>query len=109
MQQTNNSRLRREFERTPVRAHAFVHNRGGFQRARVVDYSASGLQLDRTFGLVKRDSIQIEFISGARVRSCVAWSLGAKTGVIFSQALPQTHPAMLELTRRTANRSLERA
>ena len=54
-------------------------------RARVIDYSAGGLQLEGTFGLIKTDHIQIEFISGARVPARVAWSLGAQTGVVFSE------------------------
>jgi hypothetical protein len=55
-----------------------------FQPAKVIDYSDGGVQLHGTFGLIKTDRIQIEFISGARVPGRVVWSLGAQTGVVFS-------------------------
>ena len=77
------SRPSRRFERRPVKANAFIHFRGLFQPAKVIDYSDGGVQLDGTFGLIKTDRIQIEFISGTRVPGRVAWSLGAQTGVVF--------------------------
>jgi len=94
----------RQFARTPVRANAFIHCRGQFQRAKVIDYSSGGLQLEGTFGLIKTDPIQIELISGARLPGRVAWSLGTQTGVVFSETLPSSHPAMVELSRRSLQR-----
>jgi hypothetical protein len=92
--------VRRQFERKPVKAHAFIHCRGSFQRAKVVDYSLGGLQLEGTFGLVKRDTIQVEFISGIRLAGQVAWSLGTHTGVAFPAPLALEHPAIVDLSRR---------
>jgi PilZ domain len=94
------SRPSRRFERRPVKANAFIHFRGLFQLAKVIDYSDGGVQLDGTFGLIKTDRIQIEFISGTRVPGRVAWSLGAQTGVVFSPPLASSHPAMVELARK---------
>jgi hypothetical protein len=94
---------RRQFERRPVRANAIVHCRGKFQCATVIDYSEGGLRLEGTFGLIKTDPIQIEFISGARVPARVAWSLGSQTGVIFVEPLQAGHPALIELVRRADN------
>jgi hypothetical protein len=102
MQPSVASDVRRQFDRNPVKAHAFVHARGRFQAATVVDYSQGGLQLQGTFGLVKKDTIQVELISGLRINGNVAWSLGARTGVVFSEPLPGTHPAIIELARRAA-------
>src|ERR1700674_3816961 len=100
MQQSATAPVRRQFERTPVKANSFVHLGHRFQRAQIVDYSQGGLQLEGTFGLVKQDPIQVELISGVRIFGKVAWSLGAQTGVVFSEPLPATHPAVLELARR---------
>jgi hypothetical protein len=100
---------RRQFERRPLKANAFVHCRGQFQCATVIDYSAGGLRLKGTFGLIKTDPIQIEFISGARVPALVAWSLGAQTGVLFAEPLPTGHPALIELSRRADNHQRTRA
>jgi hypothetical protein len=94
---------RRQFERRPVKANAIVHCRGQFQSATVIDYSAGGLRLEGTFGLIKTDPIQIEFISGARVPGRVSWSLGAQTGVLFAEPLQTGHPALTELARRAEN------
>jgi hypothetical protein len=91
----------RRLIRTPVRANALVHCRGKFQRAKVIDYSAGGLLLRGTFGLVEADWVQIELISGARVSGRVAWSLGAQTGVLFPEPLPSSHPALIALARRS--------
>ena len=100
MQQTATAPIHRRFERTPLRANAFVHRGARFQRARIVDYSQGGLQLEGTFGLIRQDPIQIELISGVRVSGKVAWSLGAHTGIVFPEPLPPTHPAIVELARR---------
>ena len=100
MQQSTATSVRRQFERTPVKANAFLHRRGHFQRAQIIDYSRGGLQLAGTFGLIKPDPIQVELISGVRISAKVAWSLGALTGIVFSEPLPETHPAILQLARR---------
>jgi len=97
----------RQFERRPVTANAFVHCRGQFQPAKVVDYSAGGLRLEGTYGLIKRDLIEIELISGPRIPCRVAWSLGGQTGIVFSEPLPTSHPALIALSRR-ADRQLRR-
>jgi hypothetical protein len=43
--------------------------------------------------------VEIEFLSRTRVTGTVAWSLGARTGIAFSEALPEMHPAIAELAR----------
>ena len=99
----------RQFERRPVTANAFVHCRGQFQPAKVVDYSAGGLRLEGTYGLIKRDLIEIELISGPRIPCRVAWSLGGQTGIVFSEPLPASHPALIELSRRADRQLVRRA
>ncbi len=106
MPQITPSAVRRQFERRAIRANALVHCRGQFQRAKVVDYSQGGLLLQGTFGLMKRDPVQVELLSGTRVQGRLAWSLGAQTGVVFPEALTPTHPAMIELTRKATEQSL---
>jgi hypothetical protein len=100
MQQPTSPDVHRQFERHRVKAYAFVHCRGQFQSAKVIDYSNGGLQLEGTFGLIKTDPIEIEFISGIRVPGRVAWSLGGQTGIVFLESLPTDHPALIELLRR---------
>jgi len=91
---------RRQFERTPAKAQVFVHCRGRFQRAKIANYSQVGLQLEGTFGLFKHDPVLIELASGARVTGKVEWSLGGRTGIVFSEPLATSHPAMEELARK---------
>src|SRR5262249_6040597 len=57
--------------------------------------------LEGTFGLIKHDPIQVELITGTRVLGKVEWSLGAHTGMIFHEPLQPSHPAIVELERRT--------
>lgn len=76
-----------------------VHCRGRFQRATIADYSETGLRLERTFGLIPTDLIQIELFSGTRVPGKVEWSLGGQTGVVFSERLGESHPVMVELAK----------
>jgi hypothetical protein len=102
MQQATSAPMRRQFERTAVRANIFVHCSGRFQHARVVDYSAGGLRLEGTFGLLKRDAVHVELISGIRISAKVAWSLGAQTGLVFAEPLSSTHPGLAQLARRAA-------
>jgi hypothetical protein len=91
---------RRQFERTLTKAQVFVHCRGRFQRATIANYSQVGLQLEGTFGLFKHDLVQIELTSGVRVTGKVEWSLGGQTGIVFSEPLAASHPAMVELARK---------
>lgn len=91
---------RRQFERTPAKAQVFVHCRGRFQRAKIANYSQVGLQLEGTFGLFKHDLVLIELTSGVRVTGKVEWSLGGQTGIVFSEHLATSHPAMVELARK---------
>jgi hypothetical protein len=93
----------RQFHRNAVRAHAFVHVHGGFQSVTIIDYSRGGLQLIGTFGLFQGNRADIEFMSGIRVPGKVAWCLGTRAGIAFCEALPETHPAMLELARTARN------
>ena len=109
MQQPTFLDVHREFDRHPVKAYAFVHCRGQFQSAKVIDYSKGGLQLEGTFGLIETDAIQIELISGIRVSGRVAWSFGAQTGIVFFEPLPTDHPALLELLRRAVTHLSENA
>jgi PilZ domain len=95
---------RRRFARNPVRAHALVHCHQYFQSATVVDFSQGGLQLEGTFALFRGDAVKIEFLSGTCVAGTVAWSLGGRTVIAFSEPLLETHPAIAELAR-SATRS----
>src|SRR5947209_2355829 len=92
---------RRQFDRRPVKAPAFVHSQGRFRHATVVDYSQGSLQLEGTFDLTTLDPIQVELISGIRLRARVVWYLGCRTGIVFHKALWPTHPAMMQLSRRS--------
>jgi hypothetical protein len=79
-----------------------VHCRGRFQRAKIADYSQMGLQLKGTFGLIPCDLVLIELISGVRVPGKVEWSFGGQTGIVFSERLEASHPAMVELAHKPA-------
>jgi hypothetical protein len=99
VQQTQSrSRLTvREFERTLLAANAILHCRGCFQTVLIVDYSRAGLQLARTFGLFKHDTVQVELTSGVSLPGRVAWSVGNRSGVTFSDPMDADHPALVEL------------
>jgi hypothetical protein len=102
VQQASPGSARRQFNRNPVNANAIVHCGDRFKPAHIVDYSQGGLQLTGTFGLTKQDAVQVELMSGLRIFGKVAWSLGRHTGIVFSEPLAETHPAILELARRAA-------
>jgi hypothetical protein len=55
------------------------------------------MQLEGTFGLIPSDAVLVELLSGVRVPGKVEWSLGGQTGVVFSERLETSHPAMVEL------------
>jgi hypothetical protein len=38
-------------------------------------------------------------MSGTRLAGSVAWSVGERSGITFSEPLEETHPAMIELAR----------
>jgi hypothetical protein len=97
-------KVRRQFERKAIKATALIYCRGSFQRAKVVDYSQGGLQLEGTFGLIRRDAVELELVSGKRLSGPVAWSLGCQTGVVFSQALPPGQSSIVELLRKPSLR-----
>ena len=94
MSQEPTTSCRRRTERTSARVQVLVHCRGRFQRAKIADYSQAGLQLEGTFGLIQCDLVLIELISGVRVPGKVEWSLGGQTGIVFSERLEASHPAM---------------
>jgi PilZ domain len=102
MSQARTVSCRRRIERTSVRVYVLVYCRDHFQRANIADYSEAGLQLEGTFGLIPTDRVQIELVSGLRVPGKVEWSLGGRTGIIFSQRLDEAHPAMVELARKAS-------
>jgi hypothetical protein len=103
MSQELTKSCRRRIERAPVRVQVLVHCRGRFQRAKIADYSHVGLQLEGTFGLIPRDPVLIELVSGVRVPGKVEWSLGGQTGIAFSERLETSHPAMVELARKAGD------
>jgi hypothetical protein len=97
---------RRVFERTQVRANALIHGGGHFQHVCILDFSRGGLLLDGTFGLIEKDAIDIELLSGLRITARVVWSLGRRTGVAFAEPLAEEHPLLAELSRRAARAGL---
>ena len=99
MSQEPATSCRRRVERKSTRVQVLVHCRGRFQRAKIVDYSQVGLQLEGTFGLIPSDLVLIEVVSGVRVPGKVEWSLGGHTGIVFSERLETSHQAMVELDR----------
>jgi len=100
MQQSKNPSVARKFERAGVNANALLHCRGCFQTVRIVDYSQSGLQLARTFGLFKHDLVQVALTSGISLPGRVAWSLGNRSGIAFPKPIDADHPALIELAQR---------
>ena len=60
------SDAQRQSDRYATKANAFVHCHGLFQNAKVIDYSAGGLQLAGTFGLL---SVILLRLSSSRVRA----------------------------------------
>ena len=81
-----------------MKVNTIIHCRGHVQYAKIVDYSKSGLQLEGTLGLIKRDPLEVELISGTRIPGQVAWSLGYQTGIAFSEPLATSHSAFIEVS-----------
>jgi hypothetical protein len=84
MQQSAPTPVRRQFERSSVKAHAFIHRGPHFQHAQIVDYySQGGLQPEGTFGLIRQDPIQVEPISGIRAHAKLPGHWERTRGLFF--------------------------
>jgi hypothetical protein len=95
----------RQWRGRNIKTSAFIYRGDRFQHAQIVYYSRSGLLLSGTFGRINQDPVEVELLSGLRICGRIAWSLGAYTGIAFSEKLEDKHPAIIELARR-ARKSL---
>jgi hypothetical protein len=102
MSQVPTTSCRRKVERTSAKVQVLVHCRGRFQRAKISDYSQTGLRLEGTFGLIPTDVVEIEIASEVRVPGKVEWSLGGQTRVVFTERAEASHQAIEEVARKTA-------
>lgn len=102
MSQVPATSCRRKVERTSAKVQVLVHCRGRFQRAKISDYSQTGLRLEGTFGLIPTDVVEIEVTSEVRVPGKVEWSLGGQTGVVFTERAEASHQAIEDVARKTA-------
>jgi hypothetical protein len=75
--------IRRKHERFTLSESVWVSCRGSAKSAMLVDFSAGGLRLDGTFGLMPGDQINVRLSSGEELAGSVVWSLGAMVGVAF--------------------------
>ena len=91
--------LRRRYERHAAAITALVHCHGRHQTVSILDFSAGGLQLQGAFGVAQGDQIEVELLSGHRLRAKVAWSLGSRIGAQFSPVLVPDSPALAALQR----------
>jgi PilZ domain len=97
--QINNklSKIRREHERLDAHISALLHVRKQFQTVTVVDYSQGGVQLQGSFGLMPRDVVTLELLSGQRIGIEVMWSLGSRLGARFAPAIAADDPVLAAL------------
>lgn len=86
--------FRRQNERYVVRLTALAHCHGRFQTVRILDYSMGGLQLQGGFGICPGDDVIVELLSGDRLESKAAWSVGSRVGVRFQSPLTTDNPAL---------------
>ena len=89
--------IRREHERCHAHVCALLHVRKQFQTVTVVDYSQGGVQLQGSFGLIPRDVIALELLTGHRIAIEVVWSLGSRLGARFVQPLASDDPLLAAL------------
>jgi hypothetical protein len=89
--------LRRRYERHAAAIIALVHCHGRHQTVSILDFSAGGLQLQGAFGVAQGDQIEVELLSGHRLRAKVVWSLGSRIGAQFSPVLASDNPALAVL------------
>lgn len=82
----NQSPVRRQQARYPMRRNVLVHCRDLFHTAVLHDLSQGGCRLHGTFGLMPGDRIDIELMSGRIFSGRVAWSVGSQVGVALEHA-----------------------
>lgn len=76
----------RSSPRRKTDAPAVLHCRGRFQRARVSNYSDTGLQLSGVIGVSKSDEVVLE-LAGGKIAGRIKWVVRNNIGVAFDQPL----------------------
>jgi|EndMetStandDraft_5_1072996.scaffolds.fasta_scaffold07594_3 hypothetical protein len=83
--------------RRTVHIGAVMHTRGERRRIDIVEYSSTGLSLDRAVGIELGQRVTIELRSGERLPMRVDWVKGAEAGVLFLGPIAPEHTVMRSL------------
>lgn len=94
--------LRRKDQRRRVQFSAIAQCHGIARAIEVVDFSNSGLRIDKVTGLAAGDRLTISFTPDVSVEGTIAWLVWHKAGLQFTQALKQEDPAYRFLLERAA-------
>lgn len=89
------NRDRRLHDRMSVQLRAFVHCHGVFKPTVVLNMSRGGAKLQDVFGLMPRDNVEIELLSGRRIPARIVWVMAGRCGVAFSELLTEDDELLL--------------
>jgi PilZ domain-containing protein len=89
--------LRRRDSRQSVNLPAIVECRGVSQNVRVVDFSTSGLRIDRIKGLAAGDPVRISLTPEFALEGEIAWSVWHKAGIKLLPPLAEDDAAYVFL------------
>jgi hypothetical protein len=85
--------LRRKDRRHLVNSPAIAEHRGTSQNVQIVDFSNTGLRLDRLTGLAVGDRITIALTPELSVEGTIAWLVWHKAGVRLAHPFSEDDPA----------------
>ena len=94
--------LRRKDDRRSVQFSAIAECHGISRVVEIVDFSNSGLRIDKVTGLAAGDRLTITFTPDVAVEGTIAWLVWHKAGLQFTQSLKQDDPAYRLLMERAA-------
>lgn len=94
--------LRRKDKRRRVQFSAIAHCHGISRAIEVVDFSNTGLRIDKVSGLAAGDRVAISFTPDVAVEGTIAWLVWHKAGLQFAQPLKPDDPAYRFLMDRAA-------
>jgi hypothetical protein len=94
--------LRRKDARRRINCDAVIERRDVSRKIEIVDFSNTGLRIDKLTGLATGDRVTIVLTPHLSIEGTIAWLVWHKAGVRLSSPLRETDPVYRYLTDRAA-------
>jgi hypothetical protein len=96
--------LRRRHDRVETDIPAILHVRGHFRGVTIRNLAPGGASLAGGFALFRGDVVEVELLNGRRLAGSIAWSMGHRCGVAFTETLDVSDPLLVEAAWGTARK-----